>query len=89
MVTTVSKNAHLGAAILLGIATFLLFLTCITAPVVDQLYLYEVEYRMATAARPVRVGIWGYCILDLKPCVYLPSLALLGTMPRALEGAER
>jgi len=60
----------LVSAFLLGIASLMLLLTCISTPVVDSIRMYRLSTQLEGAIRYVDVGLWGTCIEPLKMTGY-------------------
>ncbi|KAF9038542.1 hypothetical protein BJ165DRAFT_396306 [Panaeolus papilionaceus] len=60
-------DAHFGSAVLLGFSALLLLFTCLSAPVVETVYLYRISLKLNTVStRYVDVGLWGYCVEKVK-----------------------
>lgn len=78
-------DAHFGSAVLLGFSALLLLFTCLSAPVVETVYLYRISLKLNTVStRYVDVGLWGYCVEKVKGCVLSYVIAWVLTYPWAL-----
>ncbi|KAF8075133.1 hypothetical protein FPV67DRAFT_616575 [Lyophyllum atratum] len=64
-------NAQTSAipAVLLGLGTVCLLLSCLSAPIIDGVQVFRLIANIGGANQYVDVGIWGHCVVHIRGLV--------------------